>query len=143
MTLGISDAEIVERTRLTVSELWHIEMRSTDLLSDVASQKILLLCKELKLSLNELLDIPETDDSVSEGLATHVCNVRTRAKLTSLQLDDLIGYEDGFIEKVESGAVALTEYPLELLMEIADYTHSSRAQMLRALQGELKFIIGG
>ena len=143
MALGISDAEIVERTRLTASELWHIEMMSTDFFSDVASQKILLLCKELRLSLNELLDIPETNDFVSEGLASHIYSVRTHAKLTSLQLDDLIGYEDGFIEKVESGAVALTEYPLELLMEIADYTHSSRAQMLRALQGELKPAIGG
>jgi len=137
LNLGYAEIALAQRSGLTVYELGDVEARPDEFLTSITSQSAIRLCKELKLSPGELLELSGAREPVSKKLSAYVQEVRPQAKLTPAQLDDLLGYEQGFVEKVESGAVDLKDYPLELAMDIADRTHSPRVAMLRALECEV------
>ncbi len=138
LKLGYAETELAQRAGLTVYELGDVEARPDEFLTSITSRSAIRLCKELKLSPSELLELADTRESVSQKLSTYVQEVRLRAKLAATRLDDLLGYEQGFIERVEAGAVDLREYPLELAMNIADRTHSPRVVMLHVLEREVE-----
>lgn len=137
LNLGYGEIALAERAGLTVYELGDVEARPDEFLTTITSHSAIRLCKELRLSPSELLELTDASVPVSQKLSSYVQEVRLQAKLTPELLDDLLGYEQGFVEKVESGIVDLKDYPLELAMDIANRTHSSRAAMLRALEGEV------
>jgi DNA-binding XRE family transcriptional regulator len=134
---GYAEAELAQRAGLSVYELGDVEARPDEFSTAITSQSAIQLCRELKLSPSELLELADTHASVSLELSGYVQEVRLRAELTLTQLDDLLGYERGFVEKVETGAVDLRNYPLELALDIADQTHSPRTTVLHVLEREI------
>ncbi|MBU2289081.1 MAG: hypothetical protein KKC85_22010 [Gammaproteobacteria bacterium] len=46
-------------------------------------------------------------------MADYVSEARAQANMTASQLDDLLGFEQGFIKKIEAGEVDLKAYPPE------------------------------
>lgn len=134
---GYAEAELAQRTGLTVYELGDVEARPDEFSTTITSQSAIQLCRELKLSPSELLDFADTNVPVSLELSGYVQQIRRLAELTPTQLDDLLGYERGFVEKVETGAVDLRNYPLELAFNIADHTHSPRTTVLYVLEREI------
>ena len=134
---GYAEAELAQRTGLTVYELGDVEARPDEFSTTITSQSAIQLCRELKLSPSELLELADTHALVSLELSEYVQQVRRLAELTPTQLDDLLGYERGFVERVETGAVDLRNYPLELALDIADQTNSSRTTVLQVLAREI------
>jgi transcriptional regulator with XRE-family HTH domain len=134
---GYAEVALAQRAGLTIYELGDVEARPNEFSTAITSQSAIQLCKELKLSPSELLELADTRESVSQKLSVYVQEVRKGAKLTPTQLDDLLGYEQGFVEKVEAGAVDLRDYPLELALDIAERTHSPRVTMLHVLEREV------
>lgn len=137
LNLGYAEILLAQRAGLTVYELGDVEARSDEFMTSITSQSAIRLCKELKLSPSELLELTDKCEPVYQRLPAYVSRVRLQAKLTRTQLDDLLGYEQGFVESVELGFVDLKDYPLDLAINIADQTHSPRVMMLSALEVEV------
>jgi len=133
LRLGLSEQTLAERSELTIYELGDVEARPDELLTTITSQAALRLCRELGVDVCDLLGLGSTSDLSQEELKAYLHRIRKASGLTSVELDDLIGYEEGFVQKLEDGSVDLAEYPLQLAMDIADETKSSRATMIGLL----------
>lgn len=138
LDLQINEKSLADRAGLTVYELGDVEARDDEFSTCITAQSAIKLCRELKIPVAELLGIPDESVMLHDSLKNYIRTIRLREALTPEQLDDRVGYEHGFIEKVEAGMVDLKEYPLELTMDIAIQTKSSRMQMLRVLEREIQ-----
>lgn len=133
LRLGLSEHSLAARSGLTIYELCDVEARPDELLTTITSRAALRLCQELGVYLGDLLELGRTPELLQEDLKAYLRRIRESSALTSVELDDLIGYEEGFVQKLEDGSVDLAEYPLQLAMDIADETKSSRATMIGVL----------
>ena len=84
------------------------------------------------------IDTAASSAQISPG--QYVGMIREAAQLTPGELDEKIGYEAGFIRRVESGSVDLLAYPVKLALDIASYTKSSASQVLHVLEQACKEI---
>jgi hypothetical protein len=138
LRLGISEIALAERSGLSIYELGDIESYSDEFQTAVQSRYALQLCWELGVDVFDLLSLEPMHDVPHEELRVYLQNIRQASGLTSTELDELIGFETGFVQKLEDGSVDLAEYPLELAMMIADETKSSRAAILATLVQHLR-----
>ena len=137
LNLDYDETALAKRVGLTIYELGDVEARPDEFLRAITSHSAINLCRQLRLSPSDLLEITESSQAIARDVAEHVHLARQQARLTGTQLDELLGYESGFVEKIESGTVDLKQYPLELALDIADQTHTPRAAMLHALEREV------
>lgn len=133
LRLGLSEQTLAERSELTIYELCDVEARPDEFLTTITSRSALRLCRELGVDVCDLLGLGSTPDLSQEELKAYLQSIRKASALTSVELDDLIGYEEGFVQKLEDGSVDLAEYPLQLAMDIADKTKASRAIVIGML----------
>lgn len=137
LRLGYSEIYLSTMTGLSVYELGDIESRQDEFSTAIPAKAALLLCRVLKISPYEILEITEQQTAIRESPAVHIQRARSRAGLTARQLNDILGYEDGFIEKVESELIDIAAYPLELILDIANKTRSSRSEILNSIISSL------
>lgn len=133
LRLGLAEQTLAERSGLTIYELGDVEARPDEFLTTITSRAALRLCRELGVDVCDLLGLGATPDLSQKELKAYLQTIRKAADLKSMELDDRIDYEEGFFQKLEDGSVDLAEYPLQLSIDIADETKSSRATMIGIL----------
>ncbi|WP_345537307.1 hypothetical protein [Variovorax defluvii] len=132
--LGLSEQETAARANLTIYELGDIEARAEEFASAIPIQNALRLCSVLDVSIHEVLGIDTSPSSEHIPLGRYVELIREMAHLAPDELNEKIGYETGFIQRVEGGSIDLLAYPVELALDIASCTKSSPSRMLNVLE---------
>ena len=138
--LRLSEQETAARANLTIYELGDIEARADEFASAIPIRNAFRLCSALGMSIYEVLGIDTAASSAQISPSQYVGMIREAAQLTPGELDEKIGYEAGFIRRVESGSVDLLAYPVELALDIASYKKSSASQVLHVLEKACKEI---
>jgi hypothetical protein len=95
-----------------------------------------MLCRVLRLSLCELIGLGRETVGGMQRLSEYVREIRTLAQLSPAQLDDRIGFDE-FVSKLESGSLTLGDYPLQVAIDIALQTNTSRTKMIHTLENSI------
>lgn len=132
--LGLSEEDVATRARLTIYELGDLELHSDEFCSAIAIENALLLCSVLDLSIFEVIGMAEGHVSTLLPINEHVKYVRELANIGAGELDEELGYKNGFIKGVENCEIDLIKYPVELVVDIAKFTKSSAFEILYLLK---------
>jgi hypothetical protein len=133
--LGLDDVSTAQSCGLSVDELGDIEQHAGEFESGVPARSAVRLSRMLALPLQALLSVRDESPVALVKPGEYVRTIRVAAQVSEETLDDLLGYENGFIRQVEAGQIDLTSYPLELSLEIAARTCSSPSHMVSVIEG--------
>ena len=131
--LGLDDVSTAQACGLSVAELGDIEQHADEFKGGVPARSAVRLSRTLALPLYALLSVRDDSPVALLKPGEYVRAIRMAAQISEEALDDLLGYENGFIRQVEAGQIDLTSYPLELALDIAARTRSSPGHMLRVI----------
>ncbi|VWX58320.1 hypothetical protein VARIO8X_130157 [Burkholderiales bacterium 8X] len=133
-SMGLSDREVARRAELAVEKVTDIEDRAEAFIDAISIRAAFRLCTVLGVSIYQVLDVNTVPHPPRIPVARYVGMIRRTAGLSQADLEEKIGCEKGFVQKVEEGGVDLLSFPTSLALGISDSTQSSQFQMLNMLE---------
>jgi transcriptional regulator with XRE-family HTH domain len=133
--LGIGQAELARRIGVASSEYWDVELYDDELIMALPLKNARLLAEILGFELGALF-APDSAARVQtiSNKPRHIVLAQARNKLgvSTKTMADEIGFEEVFVERIESRREDLDNYPYYVLKIVADYLKLDPMDVLHA-----------
>jgi len=125
--LGLSDLEVAQLAGISIHQYADVEQHADEFTSVLTSLEAKQLCEVLHLNLAELIGVGPLVTDLSPHLSDQqidrnllISKRREELRISQHDLAESLGFEDGVIDQIERDPNYLNNWPIELIISLAN-----------------------